>query len=79
MTKKDKLNLEATLSQLEGTIDKLDEEQLSVADSLAAFETGLKLIRQAQKELQDAEQRVTALIRSEERRVGKECRARWSP
>ena len=62
MTKKDKLNLEATLSQLETTIDKLDEEQLSVADSLAAFGTGLKLIRKAQKELQDAEQRVTALI-----------------
>ena len=33
-----------------------------MADSLAAFETGLKLIRQAQKELQDAEQRVIALI-----------------
>lgn len=62
MTKKDKPNLEATLAQLEGTIDKLDEEQLSVADSLAAFETGLKLIRKAQKDLQDAEQRVTALI-----------------
>jgi len=62
MAKQDKLNLEATLSQLETTIDKLDEEQLSVADSLAAFETGLKLIRKAQKELQDAEQRVTALI-----------------
>lgn len=62
MAKKDKLNLEATLSQLETTIDKLDEEQLSVADSLLAFETGLKLIRQAQKELQDAEQRVIALI-----------------
>tara|TARA_R110001599_G_scaffold351822_1_gene584793 strand:- start:128847 stop:129086 length:240 start_codon:yes stop_codon:yes gene_type:complete len=62
MAKKDKLNLEATLSQLESTVDKLDEEQLSVADSLAAFETGLKLIRKAQKELEDAEQRVTALI-----------------
>jgi exodeoxyribonuclease VII small subunit len=62
MAKKDKLDLEATLSQLESTIDKLDEEQLSVADSLAAFETGLKLIRKAQKDLQDAEQRVIALI-----------------
>lgn len=62
MTKKDNLSLEATLSQLETTIDKLDEEQLSVADSLAAFETGLKLIRKAQNELQDAEQRVIALI-----------------
>jgi exodeoxyribonuclease VII small subunit len=71
MAKKDKLNLEATLSQLESTIDKLDQEQLSVADSLAAFETGLKLIRSAQKELQDAEQRVTALIEEDGEPVAK--------
>jgi len=62
MAKNDKLKLEETLSQLETTIAQLDEEQLSVAESLAAFETGLKLIRKAQKELQDAEQRVVALI-----------------
>jgi exodeoxyribonuclease VII small subunit len=62
MAIKRNLNLEQTLSQLEITIDKLDEEQLSVADSLAAFEIGLKLIRRAQKELQEAEQRVVALI-----------------
>ncbi len=62
MAKDTKLDLEATLTQLEDTIDKLDEEQLSVADSLAAFEAGLKLIRQAQKELQAAEQRVVSLI-----------------
>lgn len=62
MAKNSKLDLEATLAQLETTIDKLDEEQLSVADSLAAFESGLKLIRKAQKELQDAEQRVVALV-----------------
>lgn len=62
MAKDAKLNLEATLTQLEKTIDKLDGEQLSVADSLAAFETGLKLVRKAQKDLQAAEQRVVALI-----------------
>ena len=27
----------------------------------------------------DEAQKVTAKIRSEERRVGKECRSRWSP
>jgi len=62
MPKEKKPDLEATLAQLEGTIEKLDEEQLSVAESLAAFENGLKLIRQAQKSLQEAEQRVVALI-----------------
>ena len=62
MTKDNKLSLEATLAQLETTIEKLDKEQLSVADSLAAFEAGLKLVRKAQQDLQAAEQRVVALI-----------------
>lgn len=62
MAKSSKLDLEATLAQLETTINKLDEEQLSVADSLVTFETGLKLIRKAQTYLQQAEQRVVALI-----------------
>ena len=62
MAKDSKLNLEATLAELETTIDKLDEEQLGVAESLAAFEKGLKLIRKAQKDLQEAEQRVVTLI-----------------
>ena len=62
MAKNSKPSLEATLSQLETTIEKLDEEQLSVADSLAAFEAGLKLVRKAQQELKAAEQRVVALI-----------------
>ena len=62
MAKDSKLNLETTLAKLEATIEKLDEEQLSVEDSLSAFEAGLKLVRKAQKDLQDAEQRVMALV-----------------
>ena len=62
MAKQNRLDLEATLAQIEATIDKLDGEQLSVAESLAAFEAGLKLVRQAQKELQEAEQRVVTLV-----------------
>ena len=62
MAKEKRQDLEATLALIENTIDKLDEEQLSVEDSLSAFESGLKLIRKAQKELQEAEQRVATLI-----------------
>ena len=62
MAKTNKLDMEATLAQLEATIDRLEEEQLGVADSLAAFEAGLKLLRRAQKDLQQAEQRIVALV-----------------
>lgn len=62
MAKDSKLNLETTLAKLEATIEKLDEEQLSVEDSLSAFEAGLKLVRKAQKDLQGAEQRVMTLV-----------------
>ena len=74
MAKNTKLNLEATLAQLEATIDKLEEEQLGVADSLAAFEAGLKLVRTAQKELQQAEQRVVALVEEAGNPVSKSFR-----
>lgn len=62
MAKGTKLNLEETLAQLEATINRLEKEQLGVAESLAAFQAGLKLVKSAQKELQQAEQRVVALV-----------------
>lgn len=71
MEKTNKLDLEKTLAQLEATIEKLEEEQLGVADSLAAFEAGLKLVRSAQKALQQAEQRVVALVEEEGKPVSK--------
>jgi exodeoxyribonuclease VII small subunit len=62
MTKTSKTTLEDTLSQLESLISKLDEEGVSLEDSLAAFEQGIKLARDAQTALQEAEQRVQLLM-----------------
>jgi len=59
--KSKKPGLEAVFSQLESTISRLDNQQLSLEESLTAFEAGLTLVRQAQAELQNAEQRVAAL------------------
>ena len=61
MPKSKKTSLETTLAQLETTLNTLEDQQLSLADSLGAFETGLKLVREAQAELQSAEQRIVTL------------------
>jgi exodeoxyribonuclease VII small subunit len=61
MPKSKKLSLESTLTQLTATLTRLEDEQISLSDSLSAFEDGLKLVREAQAELQAAEQRVAIL------------------
>ena len=54
-------------------------------DSTSAVDTATEArIRSALAQLRDVTkiviaQRVTSVMRSEERRVGKECRSRWSP
>ena len=60
-----KLNLETTFTQLEATIDKLEDETSSLQDSLDAFEHGIKLTRQAQQTLLEAEQKVKMLLEAD--------------
>src|SRR2546430_16648818 len=65
----------------------IDEENLTYADGLAAGET-IKVLHEGRdkgasagpvKALGLGTFASGALMRSEERRVGKECRSRWSP
>ncbi len=62
MAKTPKLDFEATCAQLAATINKLEDEQASLEDSLKAFEQGITLARQAQKALVEAEQKVQLLL-----------------
>ena len=62
MAKTKKLDIEATVVQLEATIRTLEDEQASLEDSFNAFELGIKLIRQAQQTLVEAEQKVKLLL-----------------
>src|ERR1051326_2653826 len=52
-------------------------EQTSRADLLQALETTLRQASDVLARLTDADLSATYHIRSEERRVGKECRSRW--
>lgn len=65
MAKTNKLDLEITLSELGTTIDKLENEQSTLQDSLTAFEQGIKLTRRAQRALLEAEQKVKLLLEAD--------------
>ena len=55
-------NFEQALDQLEALVDDMENGELSLEESLKAFEQGTKLTRDCQKALQDAEQKVQVLL-----------------
>lgn len=60
------LSFEQSLTQLENIVKTMDSGELSLEDSLQAFERGIGLIRACQTQLQQAEQKVQQLIESEQ-------------
>ena len=67
MTKKDKqdFNFESALKNLEQLVSSMENGELSLEDSLKAFEKGIKLTRECQTALKEAEQKVQILINEE--------------
>ncbi|MBB72095.1 MAG: exodeoxyribonuclease VII small subunit [Legionellales bacterium] len=62
MAKKTKFDFEGALEKLETLVDDMETGELSLEDSLKAFEEGIKLTRDCQKALKDAEQKVQILL-----------------
>jgi exodeoxyribonuclease VII small subunit len=58
------LNLEKSLEQLETLVDELESGDLPLETAMKKFEEGIKLTRQCQSALKDAEQRVEVLLKS---------------
>ncbi len=59
----EKLNFEAISEKLEELTSQLENsDSMSLEESLEAFETGVKLTREAQQILSEAEQKVQMLI-----------------
>ena len=54
--------LEKSLEELETLLKELESGELTLEDALAHFERGVKLTRQCQKALQEAEQKVEILL-----------------
>jgi exodeoxyribonuclease VII small subunit len=55
---------EAALEELESLVEKMETGELSLEDSLAAFERGVKLTRHCQSSLKAAELKVKVLTES---------------
>ncbi len=62
--KKQGYDFEQTLSELERLVERMESGDLSLEESLKAFEQGVKLTRECQAKLSEAEQKVQELIES---------------
>ena len=63
--KKKSLNFESTLSEIEKIIESLEEGNLSLEDSIKAYEKGISLTKACQKMLSDAELKIKKLSSKE--------------
>jgi exodeoxyribonuclease VII small subunit len=57
----DPKDFERSMLELEALVDRLEQGDLSLEESLAAFEQGIRLTRGCQRALDSAEQRVRIL------------------
>ena len=53
------------LGELEGIVKRLEQGELPLEESLAAFERGIGLVRALSQRLAEVEQRVDVLLKSE--------------
>ncbi len=60
--KKAALDFEQSLADLQQLVERLESGELSLEDSLAAFEQGVRLTRECQAALTQAEQKVQILL-----------------
>lgn len=60
--KKKAVDFEQALQDLEGLVTTMEQGDLSLEDSLKAFEAGIKLTRDCQARLGEAEQKVQLLL-----------------
>ena len=61
MTKKN-LNFEDSLAKLDGIVDALEDNDVSLEESVKKFEEGIKLVKDCQKQLKEAELKVNKLM-----------------
>ena len=58
-------NFELNLKKLEELVKKLDSDELTLDESIALFEEGMKLSKKCSKILEDAEKKITILLQDE--------------
>jgi exodeoxyribonuclease VII small subunit len=69
MTAQSEIRFEDGMAALEALVARLETGDLSLEESLAAFEQGVELVRALSERLTAAEQRIELLVRGEDGRV----------
>lgn len=64
MTDKKAINLEKSLNELEGLVEKLESGDSTLDQSLTLFEKGVSLYKDCKKELDKAEKKISKLTKS---------------
>ena len=64
MSKKQAINLEKALSDLEELVEELESGDLPLEKAMKKFEDGIKLTRSCQTALKEAEQKVEILLKN---------------
>ena len=67
--KKKEPDFEQSLAELESLVGQMEQGDMSLEQSLEAFEQGVKLTRECQQRLDQAEQRVQVLVEKNGRLV----------
>ena len=62
----EKINFEDTMKKLEEIATQLEKGNLTLDESVEKFEEGMKLSKQCSKTLEEAEKRITILLKNEE-------------
>lgn len=65
MARRKPVSFEASLEELESLVEQMEDGDLPLEESLAAFEKGIRLARECQEALRQAEQRVRILLDGE--------------
>lgn len=63
---KDSLSFEEALHRLESLVEQLENGDVPLAETLQAFEEGMKLVEQCHLQLDQAESKLKRLIRNKE-------------
>ena len=60
------LNFEETMKELEEVVQKLENGDLNLDDSIKEFEKGMELSKSASKYLENAEKKITMLVKDKD-------------
>lgn len=59
-------NFEELIAKLEDITNKLESDKLSLDESVKLFEDGMKISKKCNEKLEDAEKRITILLKSDD-------------